>query len=58
MFDRLCAVCLTIFTPGTRHERFYCSTPCRKASYRIRRGNTLKRLNRKFQSACVGRVPK
>jgi hypothetical protein len=48
MFDRLCAVCLTIFTPGIRHERFYCSTLCRKASYRIRRGNTLKRLNRKF----------
>lgn len=47
--DVLCAVCLSIFTPRTAHRRFYCDTPCRKASYRIRRGNTLKRLNRKFR---------
>lgn len=49
MTDMLCAVCLSIFTPRSRPRRFYCDTRCNKASYRIRRGNRLKRLNRKFR---------
>jgi hypothetical protein len=47
----LCAVCLSIFTPRDDRPRFYCSEKCNKASYRIRRGNTLKRLNRKLNKA-------
>jgi hypothetical protein len=42
---------LSIFTPRDDRPRFYCSEKCNKASYRIRRGNTLKRLNRKLNKA-------
>jgi hypothetical protein len=45
----LCAVCLAIFTPRNDRPRFYCSEKCNKTSYRIRRGNMLKRLNRKLK---------
>ena len=50
MNDVLCAVCLTIFTPRNELPRFYCGEKCSKISYRIRRGNMLKRLNRKFRA--------
>jgi len=48
----LCAVCLAIFTPRDERPRFYCSDKCSRTSYRIRRGNMLKRLNRKLRLTC------
>jgi hypothetical protein len=45
----LCLVCWSIFTPTTRHRRIFCGERCRQIDYRIRRGNRLKRLNRKFR---------